>query len=318
MNKNMVKLFYLVVILAFMLSCTPLYVQGGIEDIAKKTYEVKGGGTLILDTDIGSIEVKSKEVNTVNIEVNMITGTYNQERAKRIINDFRLEFNRQGNEIFVRGDYKHHNRWFSWFKRRRLKVRFLITVPPVFDVDLKTSGGSISVSNLDGEVKSRTSGGSLNFGMIKGPLYGRTSGGSIRLKGCQGDVDVKTSGGSIVVGKITGDVYARTSGGGIRVEEVSGSIKAATSGGSIRASILKQPEADCHLATSGGSITVYLVEGVKLDVNARTSGGRVRIDFPVTIQGGIISRRKLQGKVNGGGPGLYLRTSGGSINIRQL
>ena len=52
-------------------------------------------------------------------------------------------------------------------------------------------------------------------------------------------------------------------------------------------------------------------------VNAGTSGGRVRTEFPVTIRGEI-SKRKLQAKINGGGPELYLRTSGGSIYLNEL
>jgi len=56
---------------------------------------------------------------------------------------------------------------------------------------------------------------------------------------------------------------------------------------------------------------------VKLNLDAKTSGGRVHTDFPVTVRGEI-SRRMLKAELNGGGPELYLRTSGGSIHIREL
>jgi DUF4097 and DUF4098 domain-containing protein YvlB len=137
------------------------------------------------------------------------------------------------------------------------------------------------------------------------------------LEGCTGDAEVKTSGGSIRIGKVQGEVKATTSGGSIKVQEVMGTINAATSGGSVSAYISKQPSGDCSLKTSGGSVSVHLAEDIKVDVDAKTSGGRVRTDFPVTLIGEL-SKRKLQAKINGGGPELYLRTSGGSIKIYKI
>jgi hypothetical protein len=53
-----------------------------------------------------------------------------------------------------------------------------------------------------------------------------------------------------------------------------------------------------------------------MDVNAKTSGGRVHTDFKVALSGEI-SKRSMKGEMNGGGPELYLRTSGGSIYLRK-
>jgi DUF4097 and DUF4098 domain-containing protein YvlB len=116
---------------------------------------------------------------------------------------------------------------------------------------------------------------------------------------------------------VKGNVVARTSGGGIHVDDVMGSIDARTSGGSVTARISRQPEDDCRLTTSGGSVTVSLAKDIRVDVDASTSGGRVSTDFPVTLRGEI-SKRSLRAKINGGGPELYLRTSGGSIHIREM
>jgi hypothetical protein len=38
--------------------------------------------------------------------------------------------------------------------------------------------------------------------------------------------------------------------------------------------------------------------------------------MPVTVQGSI-SKNRLRGKLNGGGPSVVLKTSGGSIEIRE-
>jgi len=84
----------------------------------------------------------------------------------------------------------------------------------------------------------------------------------------------------------------------------------------VTATISSQPKSRCSLSTSGGSITVTLAPDIAMDVNAHASGGHVSTDFPVTIQGKI-ERSSLQAKINGGGPELYLRTSGGGIHIKK-
>ena len=161
----------------------------------------------------------------------------------------------------------------------RLNVRFRIKVPEEYNVDVKTGGGSIDLGNLNGQVNARTSGGSISLGNI------------------QGDVKVKTSGGSI------------------DVEEVAGNIKAHTSGGSVRATLTKQPTADCQLSTSGGSVTAYVKPDIKVDLLAKTSGGRVRSDLPVA---GSVGKRSIEGEINGGGPALVLKTSGGSVRVKEI
>lgn len=160
-----------------------------------------------------------------------------------------------------------------------LNVRFMIKVPEQYNIAVDTGGGSIALDNLDGQVKARTSGGSIQLGAIKG------------------------------------DVEVRTSGGSIRVDEVAGNINAHTSGGSIRATLSKQPTADCRLTTSGGSVTAYLDPSIKVNLSASTSGGSVNSQLPVT---GKINKRSIKGEINGGGPDLVLRTSGGSVNVKKI
>lgn len=308
-----------------------------IEDNIKKSFQVEPGGNLVLETDIGAIKVWSGESNAVEVEVVRKVRTTSSRRQKRVLKDFEINFRQEGNTVYIEADYDRDDflRFWDFFFSRRLQVEFLISVPKKFNVDLKTSGGSIAVDDLEGEVRSRTSGGSLNFKNIQGPLLGKTSGGSIKLLSCIGNAEVRTSGGSITIGEVDGDIIAHTSGGrveigrakgrvdahtsggSIQVKEVMGAIKASSSGGSVEATISGQPSSDCRLTTSGGSVTVFMAEDIQVDVNARTSGGRVHTEFPVTIQGEI-SRSSLYAKINGGGPELYLHTSGGSIYIRKM
>ena len=286
-----------------------------------KTFDVSAGGQLIVETDIGSISITTGSGDRVEATV-----TASGNNAER----FKAGFSQDGDTVTITGDYEKSSLW-GW--NNNPKVRFEITVPERFDVDLKTAGGSITVADLDGEVRAKTSGGSLNFGNIDGPVYGRTSGGSITLEGGTATADVRTSGGSISIGNVGGEVSAKTSGGSIKiasargsvdaetsggsikVEEVMGTINASTSGGSITAYISEQPGADCRLTTSGGGVTAYLADGISVDIDARASGGKVQSDFEV--DSASLSKSRLTGELNGGGPRLEMRTSGGGVKIAR-
>jgi hypothetical protein len=310
-------------ILSFRTRITPIFMAifvliaagisfGNVEDSINKSFAVGPGGTLTLDTVRGSIEVRGSEGNRVEVEVVRKAKTSDQNKAQEIFGYLRFDFNQTGNDVIIKGIKTTD----SNKKLNTLNVKFILSVPNIYNVDLKTSGGSISVEDLEGTVDIRTSGGSLGLDNIKGPVTGKTSGGSISIGKVDGNVSVNTSGGSIRIGNAYGTVNAHTSGGGITVNEVMGKIQADTSGGSVKAYISQQPKGDCRLKTSGGSITVYLAEGVALNVDAGTSGGSIHTDFPVTIQGKI-SKRELKAQINGGGPELYLHTSGGSIYIKK-
>ncbi|HNW58421.1 MAG TPA: DUF4097 family beta strand repeat-containing protein [bacterium] len=303
-----------------------------IERTVAKSFPVTPGGWLYIDTDLGSIQVTGAAGDKVEITLLQTMDAPTEKAADTILKDLHLDFATTGNEVRVTARYDHE-RIFNW-GNRRLKLRFTVAVPRVFNVNLKTAGGSISVEDIEGEAISKTSGGGLNFGKIIGPVRGNTSGGSITLESCKGKADVATSGGGITIGRVDGDVQATTSGGsihieaakgrvqaatsggGITVEEVGGEIDASTSGGSISAHITRQPAGPCRLSTSGGSVNVSLAPGLKVDLNASTSGGRVRSEVDVLVKGEM-GRSAMHGQINGGGPELYLRTSGGNITISK-
>jgi len=292
-------------------------VSGKSDNTITKSFRVEEGGKLNLNTDIGSVEVFGTKGSRVEVEVIQKLRTTSSRRASALLRRFELDFDHRGADVYITGDYRKEGLGGLWNSiSNRLQVKFIIHVPVEYDVDLRTAGGSISVEDLDGEIVSKTSGGSLSFVDIEGPIYGRTSGGGIRIGDVIGDVDVHTSGGSIRASYIDGDVKADTSGGGITIEEVKGTLNAHTSGGSVKAYFAKQPKYDCKVTTSGGSITAYIDEDIGFFVDAHTSGGSIYNDFPVMISGRI-DKKSLKADINGGGPELYLRTSGGSIHIRR-
>lgn len=303
-----------------------------ISSNVQKTFSVSSGGKLVVDTDLGSVEVRTSPANTLTVQVLREARMADTAKAQKLFSKFHLDFQQHGNEVSVRGDYEDGS-LLQLFDDVRLKVRYVITVPSRFNIDVKTSGGDVSVADLGGNVLIKTSGGNMKVGKIDGTVEAGTSGGnvavqsghSVSVKSSGGDlsighasgaIEARTSGGDIIVEQADSSLLAKTSGGSITLNHVAGPIDANTSGGSISARITQQPKSGSSLSTSGGSVSVFLSDGIRLNLDADTSGGRVSTEMPVAIRGAAESS-SLEATLNGGGPALKVRAQGGNIVFRR-
>jgi hypothetical protein len=261
--KNLSKIsFFFSVILLYL---TLFYSSTLMALTYNESFKVEAGGILDIQTDTGSIDIRTHKQPSIELVVKIESDDNNKFT-------YRTELSK-GN-LSIIGKLPTNNHWF-----KNVRVKFELTVPEDYNLELQTSGGSLSIEDITGQVNARTSGGSIR------------------------------------VGNIIGNVKLKTSGGSISTATISGNLNAHTSGGSIQTTINQQLTDDAKLTTSGGSITADLIEDIQVDLYAATSGGRVKIDFSVD---GNIKKQSVKGRINGGGPKLTLKTSGGSIRINSI
>ena len=320
-------------ILALLLaSCLAAYAE--TEEHVNKRFTVQPGGKLVVDVDMGSIDVNTNATGEVAVEVLRKVSRGSKTDEESFLQERPVTFSQEGDTVTIRSRAKNKING-SWHGRQRSEAKYTITVPARFNAQLKTAGGGITVNDLTGDTKADTSGGGLRFARLRGPLDGSTSGGGIRVGDCEGTLKVNTSGGgidvtggsgslqghtsggSVRVTEFRGPVSVESSGGGITIEGVVGTVRGSTSGGSISASFPSPLTEEVKLETSGGGVTMRVAEGAAFDLDAATSGGGVSSDLPVTVVGKI-ARDRLKGPVNGGGKPVVLRTSGGSIHVRKI
>ena len=297
----------------------------GADDVIKRGFNVAPGGTLRLDADIGSIKVVT---GGTGVAVEIIREARGR-KGDELLREHEIKFQQSGNDVIITSEFE--DRWDRWF--RNYEVQWNIRVPSRYNLDVRTSGGSIELADIGGTVDARTSGGSIRTGRLDGVAELKTSGGSIVVGGASanvvahtsggsitigdttGPVEARTSGGSIKLARIGGEIVARTSGGGIRIDDAMDTVDASTSGGSIHASLSRQPKGDSRLSTSGGGVTLEIANSIAVELDARSSGGGVHSDVPITVQG-TQDNDTLRGRINGGGPKMVLRSSGGGIRVR--
>lgn len=210
------------------------------------------------------------------------------------------------------------------------------------DLSLHTGGGTIRIVSAKGRISAETGGG--NIVIISGQQGAviEAGGGNIQVEKCAGHVKVSTGGGNVELGDIAGPADIDTGGGSIRLASAKGPVRAETGGGSIELNGVPSARAetgaggitarfvnssgernDSKLETSAGDITVYLDPQINITIEAAielANGHSIRSDFSdihVTSEGGDYGPKTItaEGRLNGGGPVLKVRTTTGDIKF---
>ena len=189
------------------------------------------------------------------------------------------------------------------------------------DAYFETGGGDIVVQEVNGLVQASTRGGGIKIARAGSAVVASTAGGPIQVEHAAGEVTAKSSAGRIQVNEAR-SVECESAAGGIQLRNISGSLRASTAVGSISAALLAdQPFTDSFLTTGSGDITVFIPS--KLGITIRAENGsadslrRIVSDFPgipVRMVGRVVV---AEGPLNGGGPLLRIRGTGGTIYIRK-
>jgi hypothetical protein len=304
-------------LLTFALSAVVVSAASKIERTVEKSFSVAAGGTLQVETQGGNIHVQPSTDSVAKVIARQKITADNDAEADEILKKLALTIEQTGNDVTASAKYERRPVGFTRGSWPPVQVDFIVSVPASFATNLKTSGGNIAVDNLDGKVNARTSGGNINLGTIGAPIDASTSGGNVTLTEGKRDVKLHTSGGNIVVGRVGGTADLGTSGGDIKVDAVENTLRARTSGGDVIAGVFGLLKGDCELHTSGGDVTATIDKGAAFRLDASTSGGRVKADgLTITLENPSQGRSQLTGNVNGGGPLLKLRSSGGDVSIR--
>jgi DUF4097 and DUF4098 domain-containing protein YvlB len=169
------------------------------------------------------------------------------------------------------------------------------------------------------EIHAQTSNGKVCVQGLRCAFEAHSSNGSIRVDDVIGDVDITTANAKVVCDCTVGRLVARSSNGKIRVGDHRGALDASTSNGLIHAHLHELAKEGVSLATSNGRIVLELPADPDADVDVRVDNGVIRSDFDL---GGSASDEGSNGRVRGrlgrGGAPIRLRTSNGTISLREF
>lgn len=198
--------------------------------------------------------------------------------------------------------------------------------------ELETEGGNITVGKAGSFVAVKTGGGQIDFGEVRGSVHAMTGGGGIRVMYVSGPMDVESNGGSICLTRVSGAVKAATGSGTItawinpEASAASATTSSATSSAASSAtSASVSLSGASQLSSNEGDIVVFLPRNLAANIEAVVErGGEHRIEADPALALQVAKSAQSTGPIravaslNGGGPLLRLRTTGGKIKLKYL
>jgi DUF4097 and DUF4098 domain-containing protein YvlB len=277
-----------------------------------RSYRAASGGKLILDLDAGGdLEITGDGGSSASVSY-----------TAKCTPDCSVEIKEVGDGLRITNGFSGSTNETS------ANVQFKITVPALFDVEVQSMGGWISIVGVKGTFSGKTHGGALTLRDVRGHADLTTMGGAISLTDSDLDGELKTMGGEVLFENVVGDVKGSSMGGNVRYQNVrrrdggrgappqtgddlpdagGDTVQISTMGGEI--DVADAPEgADLH--TMGGDIRV---KGAERFVRATTMGGDIAIDavdgwLEATTMGGDIGA-----SVIGKGGHVTLTSMGGEV-----
>jgi len=293
-----------------------------------KNFAVSGTPELRVQTNDARIEVTSWQRNQIAARV--VTEGW------RIADDkVRVRETQTGDRVAL----EVHIPNFDWkmFQDNRRSARIEVSVPAKASLDLRTGDGGVSLASVEGTIRVHTGDGSIGAENLRGHVWLSSGDGRIEARRLAGTVRVSTGDGTIDVRDLEGEVElstgdgridaigmqaalrARTNDGRVNVDGRFNRLELRSGDGSVTATAREgsRMEGDWSLSSRDGSITLRLPEAFPAELDAQTGDGEVTLDFPVKVSGSL-SRSRIQGTIQEGGPRLELRTADGAIHLQKL
>lgn len=323
------KMYTMIAMLLALLSCNG-FAQGNKTPTITKTFDLNQPGTLNAKSSGGGVEVKIHNQKTVIVQAfirkNGRVLSPSDRLVDDILEDFDLDFEKNGSVITANVERK---RRFNLLKN--VGISLTIIVPREISCNVSSSGGGVKIAGVAGTHKFSSSGGGVQLENVTGTTEARSSGGSVKVTNQNGDIRLNSSGGGVTVNDAHGSVNAHSSGGGVRLNNINGDVdagssgggvsitgevgyvKAKSSGGSVKVNIANLSK-ELNLTSSGGGVDAIIQNGEDLGLDLDLSSGKVNIELKNFS--GRSEKNRIKGTMNNGGIPVYMRASGGNINVR--
>lgn len=255
-----------------------------------KTFTVSGHARVQVETDDGSVRVSTGEIKQVEIRV--------EYSGYKLDRDLQVHTSQNGDAVEVTAKTRSGSFW-NW-GARHASLRVEVHLPKDADLSVRSGDGSVEADSLNGNVDITT------------------GDGSITVQGARGIIRFHTGDGHIEARSLDGQVDASSGDGHINLEGRFDSLKIKTGDGSVtaRAGAGSRVNSAWSIYTGDGSVDLEIPGDLQANIEASTHDGHISLGLPLTVEGTFSSSR-IQGKLNGGGQTVTIRTGDGSIHLTK-
>jgi Toastrack DUF4097 len=129
-------------------------------------------------------------------------------------------------------------------------------------------------------------------------------------------IDATNTNGRVTVSDINGKVRAQTTNGGVTGKGLGGGVDARATNGGVNIELASVGSERIALRTTNGGVSLTVPESAKADISASCTNGGISVTG-VKLEISEQSRRRLEGKLNGGGTPIELHTTNGGVRLRS-
>lgn len=294
-------------------------------DKVSQTYKVGDGAALDLSHLAGDIRVTGVTGSEIKIDATKRARHRDPEQARRLLEALRVDVNNFNGRVEVRTIYPRRG---SFGNNVSASVDYVISVPVGASVTLKSISGSVSVTNVRGEVRAETVSGDVNISATPNVAIAKTISGDVTAQniGTQTTLVLSTVSGTVLgtglkvraleAGSVSGNVrLVGTDVERLEAKSVSGNIEfdaPLTKGGRY------------EFGSHSGNVRIVLSGNTGFDLDADTFSGSVRSDLPVTLraigrteQNRRGSNRAIRGTYGDASAFLSVHSHSGSVVITR-
>ena len=129
------------------------------------------------------------------------------------------------------------------------------------------------------------------------------------------EVRFTTTNGGIEITGLQGRITAETTNGGVVTRDVGGQLDASTTNGGLDIDMSRVPEGGVKLGFTNGGLKMRMPRDAKATISASiTNGGISHGDLAIETSGEN-TRRRLEGRLNGGGGRILIEGTNGGITL---
>lgn len=253
----------------------------------QKSFDVQPDEKLLTDIDLGNIIVSTWDQNRVQVVV-----TQKGSAAEEYLKHRHLTIEKQEHGVSVQSHQDPNSSTHG-----QLEIRYQITIPRHFNVNIKNNSGNVDLSDLTGKSELKLNSGNLQVRGIHGDVAGHDDSGNIKVSDCQGNVDVSTGSGNVQLSKVSGSAKARSGSGNIEATECANAVDVRTGSGNLKLTRNHGPitsrsdsgninviDCDTALVATVGAGNIDVKQFAGPSIQAKTGTGNVTARFSATLK----------------------------------
>jgi len=191
---------------------------GAYEEMRELTLDTRGVDSLTIENGAGTITVRGDASATqIQVEASIRVPGRNVDRAKKKLdNELELSLEKDSDEAILKA-YFDHSGW-GWGESPAVDLD--IVVPARMHLTIDDNSGSLTVSDVRGDINVDDGSGEINMSNVGGNIDIDDGSGSIEIDGSGGNVAIDDGSGGIRVRGVEGSVIVDDGSGSIDVRDV--------------------------------------------------------------------------------------------------